>query len=303
MALSKAAARDDVARLEVFPHHFHDAPAAGLGHAGVIGVHGGDRGGARQRETERLGQAHHGRGGSHGHAGARGARDALLDLGPGLLVDVAGAQLGPVLPGVAAAAERLPAPVAAQHRTRGHEHGGQIHGQRPHDQCRRGLVAAAHQHAAVGRIGAQQLLRLHGEQIAVQHGGGLLERLRQRDGGHLDGKAAGLPHAALDLLRAAAEMGVALIDLAPGVDDRDHRLAGVVLAAVAHLQGARAVTEGAQILGTVPAMAAQLFRGFSGHGGRQRRLDRAGRHSTVTYHQSGTQRRGWLRQDRLVDVG
>jgi hypothetical protein len=66
----------------------------------------------------------------------------------------------------------------------------------------RGLVAAAHQHAAVDRMAAQQLLGLHRQQVAVEHGGRLLERLRQRHRRHLDREAARLPDAALHLLGA-----------------------------------------------------------------------------------------------------
>ncbi len=130
---------------------------------------------------------------------------------------------------------------------------------RAHDQRRRGLVAAAHQHAAVDRIGAQQLLGLHRQQVAVEHRRRLLERLGQRDRRHLDREAAGLPDAALDLLGALLEVRVAGVDVAPGVDDRDHRLAGVVAAVIAHLRGARAVAERAHVLHAVPAVAAQLL--------------------------------------------
>jgi len=132
-----------------------------------------------------------------------------------------------------------------------------------------GLVAAAHQHAAVSRVGAQQLLGLHGEEVAVHHRGRLLERLGERDRRHLDREAAGLVDAALDLLRARAEVGMARVDVAPGVDDRDHGLARVVGAVVAHLRGARAMAERPQVVDAVPAVAAQLLRfllPLGGHG-------------------------------------
>ena len=59
-------------------------------------------------------------------------------------------------------------------------------------------------------------------------------------------------------------MRVAGIDVTPGVDDRDHRLAGVVAARVAHLRGPRAVAEGAQIRGAIPAPGAQVFGNLAG---------------------------------------
>ncbi len=58
--------------------------------------------------------------------------------------------------------------------------------------------------------------------------------------------------------RAIAQMRVARVDLAPRVHDRDHRLARVVRAVVAHLQRPRAVPERAQVANPVPAMAAQF---------------------------------------------
>ncbi len=57
-------------------------------------------------------------------------------------------------------------------------------------------------------MGADQLLRLHGEEVAVEHGGGLDEVFRQRDGRKLDGEAARLQHAALHILHPLLEMGV-----------------------------------------------------------------------------------------------
>ena len=128
-----------------------------------------------------------------------------------------------------------------------------------------GLVAAAHEHRAVGGIGAKQFLGLHGEEVAIEHRRRLLERLGEAHRRHLDRKAAGLPDAALHLLGALAEMAMAGIDVAPGVDDGDDRLAAIVLASEAHLRRARAVAERAQVLDPVPAVAAQLA-GVPGHG-------------------------------------
>ena len=152
-----------------------------------------------------------------------------------------------------------PLPVAAQHRARPAEDGRQPHGDGAHQQAGRGLVAAAEQDRAVDRMGAQQLLGLHGEEVAIQHGGRLDERLGQRDGRQLQRKAAGLQHAALHVLGAGAQMGVAGVDVAPGVDDADHRLAAPVLRVVADLAQPRAMAERAQVLHPEPAMAAQIF--------------------------------------------
>ena len=184
---------------------------------------------------------------------------------PLLLGEVARALLRPVLPDVGAAAELLVAKLPRQHRTGRHEDRGQVHRQRAHQQRGRGLVATAHQHAAVDRIRAQELLRLHREQVAIEHRGRLLEHFGQRERRHLERKAAGLQHAALHLVGALPEMRMARVDVAPGVDDRDDRLALVVLARVAHLRGARMVAEAAHVGLAEPAMRAELsgcLRGF-----------------------------------------
>ena len=107
----------------------------------------------------------------------------------------------------------------------------------------RGFVAAAHQHAAIGGIGAQQFLGLHRQQVAVHHGGGLLKSFAESDCGHLDGKAASLPNAPLHVFGALAKMAVAGIDVAPGVDDGDDGLAGIIGLHATHRGGARTVAE------------------------------------------------------------
>ena len=73
----------------------------------------------------------------------------------------------------------------------------------------RGLVAAAEQHRAVDRMRAQQLLGLHREEVAVEHGGRLHHHLGKRHRRQLDREAAGLQHAALHLFGALAQMRVA----------------------------------------------------------------------------------------------
>ena len=262
-------ARQNVRRLEILPHHLDDAPSAHGCHARVIGVRRRNRGRARQRQPQRLGHRGHGGSRAHGHAVAGRARDALFDFAPRVLVDFSGAQLRPVLPGIAARTQRFAVPVAAQHRPRRHKNRGQIHAGRAHDERRRRLVATAHQHRAIDRVRTQQLLGFHRQQVAIEHGGRFLERFGQGDRRHLQRETAGLPYAALHFLGALAKMRVTGIDVAPGIDDRDHRLAGEILARVTHLQRARTMAERAQILGAEPAMAAQLVRLFTGtcHGG------------------------------------
>ena len=220
IALRNAARVQDVGRLEVLPHHVDDAPA---GRAAI----------AAWRESAAGIEAAPG-------SVTPSASTALVivDAVPIVMqcpgeraipcsiscqscsVMFAGAQFRPVLPDVRSRPQRRAAPVAAQHRTGRHEHRGQVHRRGAHDQARRRLVAAAHQHRAVDRVRPQQLLGLHRQEIAVQHRRRLLERLGQRHRRHLDREPAGRPHAALHLLHPLLEMRVARVDVAPGVDDR-----------------------------------------------------------------------------------
>src|SRR5690606_11530728 len=121
--------------------------------------------------------------------------------------------------------------------------------------------------------------------------------------------------AALDLLDALLEVAVAGIDVAPGIDDGDHRIARIVGAVIAHLRGARAVAERTQVLDAVPAVAAQILgalalgcvghdvaESFSCRGPAGRRdvgdavrrpADRARRRVRTTRAGAAPARRGW----------
>src|SRR6187402_1904550 len=58
---------------------------------------------------------------------------------------------------------------------------------------------------------------------------------------------------------------MALVRIAPGIHDRDDRLADPLLVRIAHLQHPRAVPEGAEVVRCEPARAAQLLGGLACH--------------------------------------
>ena len=254
-----------IKRLDVLPDHLDHMLAAQAGHLGMAGVGRRYRSSPGQGQAQHLHRAGHGAGSAHGHAVARAAGNTVLDILPILLADVAGTQLGPVFPGVAAAAQSCTLVVAPQHRTGWHKNAWQVHRQGAHHQGWCGLVAATHQHAAIGGVRAEQFFSLHRQQVAVEHGGGFLKRLRQRHRRHLHREAPCLPHPPLDFLYPLLEVAVAGVDIAPGVDDGNHRLARIVAAVVAHLRGTRAMPKRPQILHPVPPVAAQFLRFFSCH--------------------------------------
>src|SRR5262249_38152502 len=106
------------------------------------------------------------------------------------------------------------------------------------------------------------------EEIAVEHRRGLHERLAEAHRRDFHREAACLPDAALHLLGAGAEMRMTGVELAPGVDDRDHRLPGIILGREPPLLRARAMPERAQVLRCQPPRAPQLLVAFF-HRGRE----------------------------------
>jgi hypothetical protein len=153
-------------------------------------------------------------------------------------------------------AQHFALPVAPQHGPGRHVDGRNVHGDGAHQHRRRGLVAAGQEHRPVHRIGPEQLFHFHGQEVAVEHGGGLHQLLAQRHGRQLGGEAAGLQDAPFDVLDPLGEVGVAGIEVVPGVDDADHRAAGELLAPEPHLLGPGAMAEGTQVVGSEPAVAA-----------------------------------------------
>ena len=125
---------------------------------------------------------HHGGRRAHGHAGAGRARDAVLDLLPVLFADVAGAALRPSTsrrrcrePSVSP--RQLPRSIGAG----GQVDAGQVHAEiAPISSAGVVLSQPPISTAAVDRMGAQQLLGLHRQEVAVEHGGRLDERLAER---------------------------------------------------------------------------------------------------------------------------
>ena len=153
-----------------------------------------------QRRAERLGHRRHRAGGAHRVAVAVGARVAGLDLEVLRVGDLAApAHVGDA-PEIGARADLLVAPLAVQHRPAGHADGRQVDARGAHQLRRRRLVAAAQQHDAVERVGAQRLLDVHRHEVAPEHRGRLHHRLAERDRRELERQAAGLPDAALDVL-------------------------------------------------------------------------------------------------------
>ena len=122
---------------------------------------------------------------------------------------------------------------------------------------------------------AQQFLGLHRQHVAVEHRRGLDESLRQRERRQFDRKSAGLQYAALDVLGARPQMHVAGIDLAPGIDDADDRLAAPILGVIADLTQPRAVAERTQVIDAEPAVAAQVLRTLTSFHERGVRSNRA----------------------------
>ena len=103
------------------------------------------------------------------------------------------------------------------------------------------------------------LLDVHGGEVAEQHRGRAHRHLAERRDGELEREAAGVEHAVADMLGDGAEMGVAGVQLGPGVADADDRPAlELVLREAAVLQE-RAVVEPHLVLPPEPGLAAELL--------------------------------------------
>jgi len=134
---------------------------------------------------------------------------------------------------------------------------------RTHQLRRHRLVAAAHQHHRVHRLGADHLLGVHGHEVAELHGIGGERGLVQRCGGELERQAAGRRHAALDGVQQLGKVAVAGIEARVRVGDADDgsrqllaRVAHRLGEGAAHVDREVAVAVGLQTLQEAAAFAA-----------------------------------------------
>src|SRR5690606_24854214 len=210
-------------------HHLA-GPAALADHldheaAGVVralqqpAVGGGGAGGAGDGHAERLGHDGHGGGGAHGVAVPAAADHGGLGLQERLAGELPGPYLLAEPPHVGAAAERDAAEMAGEHGPAEHHDGGQVDGGGGHQQGRDGLVAAAEQHDAVDRVGAQHLLGGHGGEVAPEHGGGPDVGLADGDGGQVERDSAGRPDALFDAVGGLGGVGGAGGQVGGGAGD------------------------------------------------------------------------------------
>ena len=228
-AVLERLARQDVGRLQVFPDHPDDARAGLIGDLAALAVGRGDRGAARQRHAERLGQRIHGGGGAHGVAMADRRRRGGDDIHELLVVDLARGQLLARFPDHGAGAGALALVPAVQHRPAGQHDRRHVDGRRRHQAGGRGLVAAGGQDHAVQRIAEQDLDQAEIGEVAVERRGrplaGLLDRVHRK----FHGDAAGGADALADPLGQFEVMAIAGRKVVAGLGDADDRLAGLQL--------------------------------------------------------------------------
>ena len=200
--------------------------ARGAGPKRAVGKH----------HAETLGEAAHGVGGAQERADARAGvvlERTLDDLAlRGLATQEAGAQglgLG-----------RLDLVVA---RSGGHKGGGQVDAGRGHEHGRNDLVAAAHVDDAVkAALADDHGLAGVGDDFAMRQAVAharvaLGHAVAHADGVELNGLAAGLEDALLDLGSKLAERLMARADLIPAVGDGNEGLIGVLQGVNGHASG------------------------------------------------------------------
>ena len=267
--VDKGVLGENVRRLAVGLHHFHDLQAGAVGRLVAVAIGGRYRGRARQRHAQRLGQRVHGTGGAHGVAEADRRRRRGDQLDEALIVDLACGQQLARDPHDGARTGAFALVPAIQHGADRQRDRRDVHRRRRHQGGRGGLVAADGQDAAIERIAVHQLDQAEVRQVAVQAGGGALA-------GFLDGMAVEFQRDAARLADAFAHalgqhdvMPVAGRQVAAALGDADDRLARLqFLQRQAEGHVAFQVERGhVGIVGIVePGARAQLAVGFLGHG-------------------------------------
>ena len=222
----------------------------------MVGISSGDRGRTGQHHAQSIGKGRHGGRRAHGHADAVRAGNADFHLAPVFCRNIACAPLIPIFEGVGARPQHFAMPVAAQHGAGGYKNRRHARTCCAQQQSRCGLVASSHQNNAINGMGADQLFRFHREKVAIEHGRWFHLALGQRDGGQFHRKATRLQNTAPDIIDALFEMGMALVEIGPGIDDGNHRLACIFFQGIAHLIHARAMAEGSKIIRAEPARGA-----------------------------------------------
>ena len=224
-AVFERLAGQDVGRLEILPDHPDDAGAGLIGDLAALAVGGGDRGAARQRHAQRLGQRIHGGGGAHGVAVADRGRRGGHDIHELLVVDLARGELLARFPDHGARTGALAVVPAVQHRPAGQHDGRHVDGRRRHQAGRRGLVAAGGQDHAVQGIAEQDFDQAEISEIAIERRGralaGLLDRMHRKFHRDAAGGADSLAHP----VRQFQMMAVAGRKIVAGLRDADDRLA------------------------------------------------------------------------------
>ena len=214
----------DVGRFNALEGHLDGALAAHFGEGQTAGVRRRNGRAARQGHAQSFGDGCHGAGCSHNRAVACRAREAAFNFAEFFVGHAPGAVEVKELAPVGACSQFPVAPLAAEHGATGDHDGRDIGAGRPHDLCRGGFIAAAKQHDGVDGIGPDALLHVHGHQVAEEHGRRLHEHLAKRNGGEFQGKAAGPPNAAFYGFGHLFQVGVAVVELAPGIADADDGL-------------------------------------------------------------------------------
>src|SRR5205814_7807872 len=100
---------------------------------------------------------------------------------------------------------------------------------------------------------------LHSKQVAVDHGLGLDHDLAKRHRGHFHGISSRFPDTAFHDLSGLAQMPVACVQVRPGVDDRNDRLAAEIGVRQAVLHRYRSMSERVGTL-TKPALATEALK-------------------------------------------
>ena len=113
--------------------------------------------------------------------------------------------------------------MANQHRAGDQQNGGNIGTGRSHQLRGHGFITPANQHDRIHGLRADHLLRVHGHQIAQEHGGRIGKTFMDRNGRKGHRQTTSQHDAAFHRLDQLRHIAVTGIVIAEGVGDADNR--------------------------------------------------------------------------------
>ena len=187
-------------------------------------MHGGRTRACQRHEAKGRGNAGHGGSRAHHAASAGGGGKLAFQFADPRFGHFPGAVARPIAPAIRAGGKPLTFKSLRQHRACDEHHGRNISRNRGHKLRRHGLVAAAHQHRRIHRLGGEHGFRIKRHKVAIMHGTWAERWLTQADRRETQRQSAFGKHAAAHGFDQFWHRAVAVVVVARGIGNADHGL-------------------------------------------------------------------------------